>query len=47
MKLEKNELRVGVFIIMPVVILLLFVVLKLGSLSHRDRRAPLNRRQAI
>ena len=30
MKLEKNELRVGVFIVIPLVIMLLFVVLKLG-----------------
>jgi ABC-type transporter Mla subunit MlaD len=30
MKLEKNELRVAVFIIVPVAILLLFVTLKLG-----------------
>lgn len=30
MKLEKNELRVAVFILIPLVILLLFVVLKLG-----------------
>jgi ABC-type transporter Mla subunit MlaD len=36
MKLEKNELRVGVFIVIPLVIMLLFVVLKLGYSS----RAP-------
>ena len=30
MKLEKNELRVGVFIVVPLVIMLLFVLLKLG-----------------
>lgn len=30
MKFEKNELRVGLFIIIPAVFLLLFVVLKLG-----------------
>ena len=30
LKLEKNELRVAVFILIPLAILLIFVVVKLG-----------------
>ncbi|MDY6935942.1 MAG: MlaD family protein [Spirochaetota bacterium] len=30
MKLEKNESRVGIFILLPIIILLLFIMLKLG-----------------